>query len=100
MMVEFDFAEEFGSLEKVKDYCHAHPIFKSIQGTSGKKFYDLFDLVNIPRFRRSMRGCRREKKTAVLDASMLHSLVVYMLLVHALNILKILWVLHVCPFDF
>lgn len=75
-MIEFDSAEEFGSLEKVKDYYHAHPIAKSIQGASGKKNYDRFDLVDVPLFRRSIRGCKREKKTAVLDAGLLHSLVV------------------------
>ncbi|XP_057780605.1 probable ubiquitin-like-specific protease 2B [Salvia miltiorrhiza] len=59
-------SEEFGSLKNIKGCYHLHPIYKSIQRRI--EFYDLLDKDKIPRCRRSMRGFRRKKKTAELDA--------------------------------
>lgn len=71
-------AADFGGLETLKGYYHAHPILKSIQG---KKLGDIFTFVDVPRRRRSMgRGrVRVVKKPAVQDDGTLHDLVVYML---------------------
>lgn len=75
-----DFAADFGSFEIVKDYYHAHPIYKNIHVASAKKFHDLFVAINVPRGQRSLRGGRREKKIAVLDDRMWRSSVVNVLL--------------------
>ncbi|KAH6789482.1 hypothetical protein C2S51_004488 [Perilla frutescens var. frutescens] len=66
--IEFDFAADFGSFEKVRGHFHAHPIYKSIKVAEGKKFCDIFTLVDVPRRRRSVWGGRVEKKRAVQDA--------------------------------
>ncbi|KAL1549873.1 putative ubiquitin-like-specific protease 2A isoform X1 [Salvia divinorum] len=57
-----DVSEELGSIDKVGSYYELHPFYKSTIPV------DIFNIDNIPRRRRSMRGFRREKKTAVLDA--------------------------------
>ncbi|XP_042053108.1 probable ubiquitin-like-specific protease 2A isoform X1 [Salvia splendens] len=58
-------SEELGSIEKLGSYYKLHPIYKSTMHV------DIFNIDKIPCRQRSMRGFRREKKTAVLNAGKL-----------------------------
>ncbi|KAI3444567.1 hypothetical protein Pfo_001232 [Paulownia fortunei] len=64
-----DTSAGFGGYEILKDYYHAHPIWKNIQAAKGENCYNLVSsLSQVPRGQRSKGRVRNEKKTILQDA--------------------------------